>query len=512
MALGVTSKKDSLEKQFSRVLREVDLTHPSSQEFEPISRWLAEVLELQATDVTPALFPSAPVIGPLLRDKLADRKHRLLLGMLLQPEELEPAVRTVSQHLSRDHRIEVAAICVLSRYGEWYIAAIVSRPQDPLAMRIHETISPSGIMHEIVAAPAAAVRGPAAYVPATQLIMEDRVLRMLRLAVASSSAVILVGPPGTGKTTLIKELLQEIAYSPQAFGLAKSPKDPKWVTPAESWTSMDLIGGHCPDEKGRLRFRLGHVLEAIRQDRWLILDEANRANMDRIFGPLLTWLSYQPVDLGRASSDTYSPSVVLDWNNKPQSEAVRLELLESERIMTPEPIRLLAGMDWRLLGTYNAQDASKVFSFGHALSRRFARVPIPAINAAQFQQALLPLVTGLPEAVPKLILGIYASHLSVPAANLGPAIFLRIASYVAAGLQLPQICRLRTGLGLTGNPDEPTRVNITQLVAEAYLTSAGTWLGQLSTDDLSALGQSLMKSGFPQAEWDWVKALLPTLI
>ena len=68
------------------------------------------------------------------------------------------------------------------------------------------------------------------------------------------------------------------------------------MTPEEGWTTRDLLGGETVDDNGNLRFRPGHVLEAIRDDRWLVLDEANRADMDKIFGGLLTFLSDKASD------------------------------------------------------------------------------------------------------------------------------------------------------------------------------------------------------------------------
>ena len=52
---------------------------------------------------------------------------------------------------------------------------------------------------------------------------------------------------------------------------------------------------------GDIVFRPGWVLRSIAEGRWLVLDEANRGDLDRIFGALLTWLSCGHVTVGVAN-------------------------------------------------------------------------------------------------------------------------------------------------------------------------------------------------------------------
>ena len=146
--------------------------------------------------------------------------------------------------------------------------------------------------------------------PAARLALDARVRRMVRSAISSRAAVMLVGPPGTGKTQLVGETLSEVADNPSAFGMTKGHEKLE-VTPDESWSTRELVGGDTVDDKGRIRFSPGYLLEAIAQDRWLVLDEANRADMDRIFGGMLTWLSGESVTVGRVSSDPDAESVLL---------------------------------------------------------------------------------------------------------------------------------------------------------------------------------------------------------
>lgn len=473
---------------------------------------LSCVLDLPAGEILAVVAAGAPMVGPVLAERLETRTPKLLVVLLQAGDDLETAGTALAILMRKHKDVEAAAICTISKYdGGWFIPAIVSRDATGLADIIRRLLAPeSHIISCGGANPAKAAKSSSG-----PLILDQRVMRMARLAVASSSAVILVGPPGTGKTSFIRQLLQETAYDPAAMGLSAAPKEAKWVTPTESWTAGDLLGGMGVDHAGRKRFRLGHLLEAIRQDRWLVLDEANRANMDRIFGPMLTWLADQRVELGPASGDTNSPPIVLDWNDKPQCDTVRLDLLESERIMVSDPIRFLAGQDWRLLGTFNAQDAVKVFGFGGALSRRFSHVPIPPIKPSQFQRALAPRVRGLPPEVSHLVLGLYAAHLHTQKAMLGPAIFLKVADYVHAGLMLAAAEKRdqaphNSGIEITGRPCDDDEM-LLQLVAEGYLTSAGTFLGHLAPADLETVGAAVVQGGLSQDQWEWIRGMLPTL-
>ena len=95
-------------------------------------------------------------------------------------------------------------------------------------------------------------------------------------------------------------------------------------------------------------------------------------------------------------------------------------------------VSYLAGDDWRLLGTYNAVDAQRVFRFGQALGRRFARVPIPPMQASQFDQLVENEAGDLPDGARHAVKSLYAAHLTSEQA-LGPALFLEILAYVRVG-------------------------------------------------------------------------------
>lgn len=324
---------------------------------------------------------------------------------------------------------------------------------------------------------------------AVPIVVDDRILRMLILAIRSSQAVMLVGPPGTGKTTLLNNVIDQIREAPASFGFS-GVNPPILATPEESWTTMDLLGGQTLDEDGELRFRPGLVLEAIREDRWLILDEANRADLDRIFGGLLTWLSVNvEVDLGPVSTHVDADRVTLGWASGGESQIENQEALSAPD-PTGDPVRYLAGDQWRLLGTYNAADAQRVFRWGQALGRRFSRVPVPAPEPDDFAESILALTSDLPEVVHDSIVDLYAAHHDLPAARVGPALFLPIQSYVEHGL-------------IGSDTDEEL---ILKLLAEAYLLNVGTRLSKLRPEDLDLLQDDIVnvRKVFSSHEWTWI--------
>lgn len=342
-----------------------------------------------------------------------------------------------------------------------------------------------------------AVEVTAIKAPKCRLELDERIRRMLRLSVQSRSAVMLVGPPGTGKTHLLNELVAEIGADPRSFGLSRL-RAPMLVTPDESWTARELVGGDTVDDHGHLRFSPGHVLEAIHRDQWLILDEANRADLDRIFAGLFTWLSGQSVEVGRVSADPGASKIILGWSDTPESRVVGVEGLRGDGPGTGS-ISYLAGRDWRLLGTYNAIDAQRVFRFGQALGRRFDHIPMPVPGGDAFGRAL---ETRLDDIDPQLaaedrtaltaiLTRMHAAHASTGEA-MGPAALLAIPNYVAVGRRSVE--------------DVP----VVQLVAEAYLASMGTWLASLG-EKLNGLGAELRRDDVLGREWSWIEERLREL-
>lgn len=411
----------------------------------------------------------------------------------------------------------------------------------------------------VVQAPAVAAAPAVPAVPVAgrvAITVEARVERMLRLAIATTASILLIGPPGTGKGTLLNWLLGELQADPERYGFEVGFRpDPMWRTPDESWSAFELIGGLAPDNTGQLAWSSGALLDAIENNRWLILDETNRGDMDKIMGPLLTWLSEQEVEVGRSRAHQGKP-ISVGWGD------ARRSALDDQGTTD----RYLAGTDFRLLGTYNPQDAQRVFRFGQALSRRFVVIPVPAVKPGQFTQILEERHPHLPADVVDALTGLYSAHLADEVTALGPAVFLRMAKYLAAGLaatagEAPpdeftpdpaepapkeedgrpdgadgQVRAQDAGSepvyadnpggtdgedGTSGTeepepgdvPDEiadqtePDETPLlAELLAEAYVTGVGRYLAGFEERVFQALGERVVndEAVLPQGQWSWV--------
>ncbi|WEX08940.1 AAA family ATPase [Chelativorans sp. AA-79] len=267
---------------------------------------------------------------------------------------------------------------------------------------------------------------PMAATSDTELVISKDVRRRVQGAVASSKAVSLVGPPGTAKSRLWAEILEEAAADPSLLGL-ENPPSYVCYTAEIDWTARTLIGGYYPQKDGQLIFREGYLLQAIRNNQIFWIDEMNRADLDRVLGPILTFLAGQSVDLGPThlgddKEDAAAKSMVLVWAKGDKSGVKE----DSEQRV------YYAGTDWRMIGTYNNVDRGRVFPMGSALLRRWALVPIPPLDAEAFAE-LLAKLPKVREPVIGLLKAAYELHLE--ALPIGPAPFLDMARYVSGGAE-----------------------------------------------------------------------------
>ena len=78
------------------------------------------------------------------------------------------------------------------------------------------------------------------------------------------------------------------------------------VTASRRWSSLDTLGRPAGDE-----WEAGHVVTAARRNRWLIVDELDRATLDRALGELSSFLAGVPVAL--PDGETAAPA---EWRHR----------------------------------------------------------------------------------------------------------------------------------------------------------------------------------------------------
>lgn len=178
------------------------------------------------------------------------------------------------------------------------------------------------------------------------LQVDRRLLGQLAAAVSAGKHVLFIGPPGTGKT----ELALALARAAQAEGYCEGLFT---VTASADWTTFDTIGGYAMRKNGTLEFRPGAFLRALQARKWLLIDELNRADVDRAFGELMTVLSGQGTDTHYELEDGRHVSIGPD---------------EEHTFRVPPSFRILA--------TMNIWDKASLFRLSYAVQRRFALITV----------------------------------------------------------------------------------------------------------------------------------------
>ncbi len=242
---------------------------------------------------------------------------------------------------------------------------------------------------------------------------EKHLIGQIITAINSGKHIILIGPPGTGKSKLAKGICESMRHEDNYL----------MVTACSDWSTFDTIGGYMPNKENRLEFDKGIFLSCFQNkdglpaNKWLILDEINRSDIDKAFGALFSALTGDRIQISQFI------------------KGERIEVIgdpkDDDKVL---PHRFFIHPDWRIIATMNTFDKASLYEMSYAFMRRFAFINV-----------------GIPEDIPKAVKELFSiwdiqtndedtvnKVASLWAAinkyrRIGPAIINDIAKCVSAG-------------------------------------------------------------------------------
>ncbi len=197
---------------------------------------------------------------------------------------------------------------------------------------------------------------------------DEEILDQVATALNAGKHVVFTGPPGTGKTEIARRVSAELADThPGVYS------GHEMTTATADWSTFETVGGYMPaegqtDDEG-LGFEPGQVLLRFKQDETqcnelLVIDEINRADIDKAFGQLFTLLSGQRVQL------PYK-------RNGKEIEVVPADVLTGDGTELA-PHRYVKPESWRIFATMNSYDKTSLYEMSYAFMRRFSFIHVDA--------------------------------------------------------------------------------------------------------------------------------------
>ena len=171
-------------------------------------------------------------------------------------------------------------------------------------------------------------------------VLEDDVKKIIRWLHLGKN-VVLVGAPGVGKTRLAKRILD-------VEGKRVTGKEGKEVVAHYEWTRRSTIGGMNP---ASTKFESGHITAAAEEKLWLLIDEFNRADINKAFGEMFLAIESKKITLS------------------PEEEKARVVDGKTGKIKIPP--------EFRIIGTMNDFDKNLLLTeLSYGLITRFVFVDI----------------------------------------------------------------------------------------------------------------------------------------
>lgn len=240
----------------------------------------------------------------------------------------------------------------------------------------------------------------------TKLKLDDETLHQVCGTLNAKKHIMLTGAPGTGKTDLAESVCKSVYVKDFSDGYILT-------TATSDWTTYDTIGGYMPSNDGKsLKFEEGKFLQAIKENKWLIIDEINRADIDKAFGQLFTVLSGQGVELPFKDGDK---PIKIERTNKNRS------------YYDQETATYNVGNNWRIIATMNVFDKDYLFEMSYAFMRRFTFIYINLPSLEDFHYLIYDIWGEDDEDnYLSLIEGLLEIN---PLRPIGPAIFKDMVEY-----------------------------------------------------------------------------------
>jgi MoxR-like ATPase len=161
---------------------------------------------------------------------------------------------------------------------------------------------------------------------ASHLVGRERELELTLAAVAAGRDIVLEGPPGTSKTTMLKAITEEWGI-PLLFVEGNAD-----LTPAK------LVGHHNParvlrEDYSAENFVAGPLVEAMQKGGFLYIEEFNRAPEDTL-NTLLTAMADRAIEVPRVGSIVAEPTfrVIASMNPFDNVGTTRLSTSVSDRL------------------------------------------------------------------------------------------------------------------------------------------------------------------------------------